>query len=437
MRPRRTLYGRPDRIPRYAWPVHPTTPATELANEFRQRFGSDSELLVRAPGRVNLIGEHTDYSHLPVLPAAIDRALYLAASRLPGGLIEGYSLSQAARFESLRSAPRVRGHDWGRYAAGVLEELLPYGGSQGIRVLIGGDLPATGGLSSSSALSVGFAFACARLWDITIDRASLADLAARAERRVGVETGGMDQLVIALGTAGHALRIDFEPVACRSVALPPELQVVVASSGEAAPKGGRVRDAYNERVIGTRLAAALLADQLGLEAGSPPRLRDIAADPVADLLVDDLPEAITAREVAHGVGARLEELVSLTATTYDPRARVPVRRYARHVLAEARRVDDMEAALTAGDLAAAGNLLDRSHDSLRQDFNCSTHALDALCKAMRKAGALGARLTGAGFGGFALAFCTAESLPAVITAAEAATGGPAFEVKAADGVAEA
>jgi galactokinase len=195
-----------------------------------------------------------------------------------------------------------------------------------------------------------------------------------------------------------------------------------------------VRDRYNERVVGSRLAAAMLADQVGLDVGSPPTLSEVADVDVVDVLVDDLPEKVSAQEVAHGAQVDVERLVRLTAETFDHMAKVPVRRIARHILSEAQRVNAAEAALLAADLRAFGELMVESHDSLRQDFRCSTPSLDRLCGAMRKAGAYGARLTGAGFGGYALAAVPPSRTQAVIAAAIAGTGGPAFEVVASKGV---
>ena len=125
--------------------------------------------------------------------------------------------------------------------------------------------------------------------------------------------------------------------------------------------------------------------------------------------------------------------MSLTARTFDPRKSVPLQRYARHVISEARRVDAVEKHLEEGSGLRVGSCLDESQDSLREDFACSTDALDRLCTAMRDAGAYGARLTGAGFGGYALAALPADRVDVVVEAARAEIGGPAFEVQPVDG----
>lgn len=401
---------------------------------FRTHFGGEASLLVRAPGRINLIGEHTDYSLLPVLPAAIDRALVVAAgpSAAPRLRLASASFPEEAllALSGAGEAPPA----WARSAAGLLRELGDAAPGTGVDLFVVGDLPLESGLSSSSAFSCGLLAALDALWELGLEPETLAAMAAAAERHTGVETGGMDQLAIVFGQAGHALRIDFDPPRRHPVPIPPGLVFVVASSGEPAPKGSSARDAYNERVLGARLAAAMLADQVGVDTRTPPVLRDVADVEVIDILVDDLPEKISPAEVAHGAGVNVEHLVQLTSTSLSPRERVPVRRVARHILGEAQRVAEAQAALEAGALAEFGRLLDASHDSLRQDMRCSTPALDRVAAAMRRAGALGARLTGAGFGGFALAAVPAGGEARVIDAAIAATGGPAFVVVPSHGL---
>ncbi|MCC7365969.1 MAG: galactokinase [Dehalococcoidia bacterium] len=405
---------------------------TAAREGFAAAYGHAPTVVVRAPGRVNLIGEHTDYSHLPVLPIAIDRALWVAAAPADDGAVElrSAAFDGVARFaREEESAPQ----DWTGYLAGAVRELAGVAPGRGARVFVTGDLPAASGLSSSSAFTVGLIAALNAAWEAGLDREAIVERAIVAERHTGVETGGMDQAAIAFAEAGAALRIDFEPAARRAVPLPAGLAFVVASSGEAAPKGAEAREAYNARVVGARLAAAMLCDQIGVDIGTPPRLGDVADTDVVEVLVDDLPEKISAKEVAHGVDLGVAVLTQLTADTFSAVAKVPVRRVARHILAEAQRVEAAERALLAGDLAAFGKLLNESHDSLRNDFQCSTPALDRLCAAMRKAGAFGARLTGAGFGGYGLAVVAPERVQAVIDAAIAATGGPAFEVHASPG----
>ncbi len=399
---------------------------------FRTHYGNEPAVVVRAPGRVNLIGEHTDYSLLPVLPMAIDRAITIAIRAAGDGTVSANSEG----FGEVTLAPggHAPAEGWGRYVWAALAELQDLGATQGARIAITSTLPAGSGLASSAALTTGIIAGLVAAWGIQLEGEMIATRAMAAEHRLGVETGGMDQQAILFSEAGSALRIDFDPPALKLVPIPAGLAFVVASSGEAAEKTGAARARYNERVVGARLAAAMLADQVGLDIGTPPTLSEVAGVDVVDVLVDDLPEQVSAQEVAHGAQVDVERLVRLSADRLDHMAKLPVRRVARHILSEAYRVEQAEAALEAGDLRAFGRLLNESHDSLRQDFRCSTAALDRLCAAMRKAGALGARLTGAGFGGYALAACAPASVEAVVAAAVAATGGPAFEVHASAGL---
>ncbi|MBE7520470.1 MAG: hypothetical protein HS107_14620 [Thermoflexaceae bacterium] len=406
-----------------------------IISAFAARHGEPPAAIFRAPGRVNLIGEHTDYSHLPVLPIAIERGLTVAAAPAPGGVVEAASSAFAGEPVIDRANPAATpAIPWSRYLTGALRELANVAPGRGARLLIDGDLPAGGGLSSSSALTVGVIAALAAAWDVPLPPGEIVRRAVVSERHAGVESGGMDQEVIVFAEDGAALRIDFDPPGHRAVPLPAGLAFVAASSGEDAPKAGAARDAYNERVVGARIATAMLADEIGLEVEHPLVLRQVAGVDVIDVLVDGLPERISAAEAAHGIDLDVEQLVRLTAGRFDHQLKVPVRRVARHILGEAERVGRAEAALLAGDLPAFGRLLNESHNSLREDFRCSTAALDRLCAAMRKSGASGARLTGAGFGGYALAAAPPASVAAIIEAAVAATGGPAFEVHASAGL---
>lgn len=408
--------------------------ASLVRDAFAARFGAAPDVLVGAPGRVNLIGEHTDYSGLPVLPIAIDRGMTVAASATEDAIVTVASRQFRKEARISRRAVGRESEPWHRYVAGILEELENVAPRRGASVFIDSDLPASGGLSSSSALSVGLMSALSSAWGDAVAGEALASAAAAAERRVGVETGGMDQMAIALAQANHALRIDFLPPAYRLVPIPDGLSFVVAASGEEATKGGAAREAYNERVVGTRIAALMLADTLGVDLDGVPLLGAVADIDAASVMVEELPGAMAPRAAANASETNVDRIVSLSAAHFDSSKKVPVKAYARHVLSEAERVNAAEAALVAGDLKGFGRLMNESHDSLRQDYKCSTPALDKVAAAMRKAGAFGARLTGAGFGGYAVAACPPEAVERVIEAATAATGGPAFEVQASDGV---
>lgn len=402
-----------------------------LISNFTDRRGGPPAAVVRSPGRVNLIGEHTDYSLLPVMPVAIDRSVYLAVSPGPAGRLIADSLSLPDPLEVDLAAVPVAATGWHRYLLAAVRVLAPAEG-QGARILIGGDLPPTGGLSSSSALTVGVLAALNQVWALGIPRSGYPELAVRAERSIGVEGGAMDQTIISLAREGAALRIDFDPPAHRYVPLPPGLGLVAAYSGTPAPKGGDANHSYNLRVVASRAAALMLGRETGVEVGSPPSLSRVAARAGIETAAAALPVEMSAHRVARLVGAGPETIVSLAAGRFDPDTPLPLRAVAVHVLSESRRVDEAEEAL-GSDLDRFGRVLDASHRSL-QVFGASSGPLDRLVEAMRSAGAYGARLTGAGFGGYAVAAVPVAKVPAVVAAAEAATGGPAFAVEASAGV---
>lgn len=400
--------------------------ASVSTSRFRDLYGTEPSVSVRSPGRVNLIGEHTDYSLLPVMPLAIDRAIHIEAGA--GRLVEAHSLSETDAISYPPDAPpRVEG--WHRYLVAAVSVLGRT--DLGVRLLVDGDLPSTGGLSSSSAFTVGVIAALDRLWQLGLGSQRYPDLAIAAERSLGVEGGAMDQTVISLARAGAALRIDFDPLRTRVVPIPEHVKMVAAYSGTAAPKGGSANRAYNTRVVAARAAALLLGREVEVDLGSTPTLsRVVESGPD---LIENLPEVSSASEIADALAVDPLLMTGLTVGTFPADAPLPVRAVASHVLSEARRVDEAEAALVAGDLDGLGSLLDRSHASL-VGFGASSVRLDALVAAMRDAGARGARLTGAGFGGYAIAVCSEDRQADVLAAAEGATGGPAFPVVASDGV---
>ncbi len=313
---------------------------------------SDPEPVVVAvaPGRVNLIGDHTDTTGGLVLPMAIDLATTVTGRR--GGdrvVLTSADESDPAVVTLDIADPASVQPGWARYVAGVVAELRPPVGFTGT---VSTTLPVGAGLSSSAALEVAVALALG----FEGTPLGLAQLTQRSEQRAsGVPCGIMDQLASAAGVEGHALLIDCHVLSVSPVALPPEAEVRVVHSGEARQLAG---SAYAERREAVEAAEAVVR---------PLRLvRDVTA---LDVLDD----------------------------------RVLFRR-ARHVVTENARVRAFAEALAAGDLAIAGRLMAESHASLRDDFEVSTPALDRLVERLSAApGVHGARLTGAGFGGCVVA----------------------------------
>jgi galactokinase len=336
---------------------------------------------VFAPGRVNLIGEHIDYHGLSVLPMALERGVRILFSPLdePRVVLENADPSFApVDFAMGPGVTRGPPGDWGNYVkAAALVASERFGCRRGITGRVASDLPPAAGLSSSSALVVATALALLYSNDVPISFLELAEAAAKGEQFVGTAGGGMDQAASLLGRKGHAIRIGFSPLAARAVPIPRDWTVLVAHSGVEAAKSGGAQEAYNLRRAESTRGLAEVAERLGIPDASPWEL--LSTQP-PDLLFE--------------TAAALEE----------PRAA-----WVRHVLAEARRVDEAEAALVAGDLEAFGHWVTASHRSLRDDYQVSHPRLDRLVEAALDAGAAGARLTGAGFGGCMLAVCDGAS----------------------------
>jgi galactokinase len=318
----------------------------------------------RAPGRVNLIGEHTDYSGGLVLPAAIDRGIELDCEP-QDGVVMLASLGKTVSVTADGSSPA---EGWGRYVAAVAAELGALGRpAVGLRGELRSDLPQGAGLSSSAALEVAVATALCAVADFQLEPLELAEACRRAEERaVGVPCGLMDQAASVLGRAGHALLLDCGTLEHRLVPIPDGLALLVVDSG-----------------VRRRLEDSAYADRRReLEAGDERRVR--------------------------------------------------------HVRTENERVRAAVEALAAGDLAAVGRLFAASHASLRDDFEVSTPELDRLVELALAAGAVAARLTGAGFGGSIVALVKAgeaERIGAEVVSAYPGRG-TALVCRAADGARE-
>jgi len=401
-----------------------------LAADLRRICRRPVTAVVRAPGRVNLLGEHTDYNGLPVLPMAIDRSVLIAVAPRADRTVRLFNTAPrfAARRYTLADAidPDPPG-DWANYSKAAAQGLMRAYGDRlrvGADLLVDGTIPSGAGLSSSSALLVANALALLAANGVEIPYATLAELLPIAERYVGTLSGGMDQAVSLLAEPDHALRIDFFPLRVRPIPLPAGHSVVVCHSLVDAEKSGAARNAYNLRVIEGRLACRVLERALGSALPRPLRtLGDLvasqparaAASWLAPLQAAVPDRALSLAEIAAAIGTSPERLRA--ACDVDPAlgdAFALVRR-TRHVLTEADRVEAADAALRGGDTAAFGRLMDASHASCRDDYEISCPALEELVGLARDAGALGARLTGAGFGGCTVNLVRDGDVPAFLT----------------------
>jgi N-acetylgalactosamine kinase len=398
----------------------PQSRIDRLIRAFARHYGREPSVVADAPGRVNLIGEHTDYNGLPVLPMAIERTILIAGAPREDRRVELANVDPAfppRRYElAERIAPFAAG-DWGNYNKAAAQGLLGLLGASALHggeFLVEGNIPHAAGLSSSAALVVASALALLEVNECEIAAPALAELMASAERYVGTLSGGMDQAVCLLAQMGHALRIDFEPLRTRPVRVPPGYAFVVCDSLVAADKSGAARAAYNHRVIECRLACRVLGRVLGVvgEAANLGALRRAFPGLGADGFVAALAQAAGTKPSSIEDVARVLE-ISLSALAESIGAGLAggesfklVQR-TRHVLTEADRVRRAEAALQASDWEAFAALMNASHASCRDDYEISCPELEELVGAARAADAIGARLTGAGFGG-----CTVNLVPA-------------------------
>jgi galactokinase len=329
--------------------------------------------IATAPGRVNLIGEHIDYHGLPVLPMALQQRVRVSYKRRDDRRIRAASTGYGAReFEWTDELAPVAAGDWSNYlraAARVARTFLP-ADARGIDAEVTSDLPAAAGLASSSALIVAFTLGLLRANGYNPTFEEMMAVLPDGEQFVGTRGGGMDHAASMGSQAGHASLISFDPVGIRHVPIPPDWAFVVVNSGVRAEKSGKAREEYNARRNAT----------------------------------------VAAREKI----ARGEALTPLEAEVYE------------HVTSERDRVQLAVTAMERDQPELFGKLMLLSHESLRERLRVSIPKLDDLVEAAMKAGALGARLTGAGFGGCIVALTRRRDV-------EKLMGRAAFEASAGDG----
>ena len=371
--------------------------ASEIRALFVERFGHDPEVVAVAPGRINLIGEHTDYNDGFVFPVAIDRQTWVAASPAKDfSALWSSELGEAHAFD-LRSVAPGQLQDWGKYPAGMgwALRLNGYAG-ENLHAAVSSDIPMGSGVSSSAALEMAFGQVWNRLETLEIRNEALAELGKECENGfVGVNSGIMDQMASAMGRAGQAMFLDTRSLEIEYAPVPEGLSVVLCDTKK--PRA-LTSSAYNERRSQCEIAARIL----GVRA-------------LRDATVDDLE------------GKRNE----MTDVVY---------RRARHVITENARCVRFKEALAVGDLDRLGELMRASHESLRDDYEVSCPELDRMAEAAWTApGCVGARMTGAGFGGACVALVKTpkinEFIRVALAAYDAATGlgGEAMACSIVDG----
>ncbi len=388
--------------------------------------------LCRAPGRVNLIGEHLDYNGLPVLPMAIDRAIYLAFSPREDNLIQLRNQDRAFAPADFRNTaaiePSQRGA-WENYCKAAIVGLNAHFHPEryaGMDLYVDGDIPSGAGLSSSSALVVATTLAylsvLGKKMEQDITRLELATLLAEAEQYVGTRGGGMDQAVILLGRRNHACMIHFFPLRVTHVPVFSDHAFVVCNSLVKAHKTGAMLERYNEGPLTCRLLRAVIEQQAREDYDD-----DLRIDRLADLWYGPLgltheeaaylieratpDEAVGLAWIAQRLGAPEETLrQDGFKELVEPPGGFLLRTRARHQITEHQRVEAARDCLLADDPEGFGAAMYHSHWSCAEDYRVSCPELDAMVHTAQAAGAMGARMTGAGFGGCTVNLVAPEQL---------------------------
>jgi galactokinase len=335
---------------------------SDLHDQFQQRFGGPCRLF-RAPGRVNLIGEHTDYNDGYVMPAAIDFACSVAIGPRADHKLNVYSENMQESFEADLADPDLRATGgWSDYPLGVAVMLERAGYFlRGANLYIRSDVPLGAGLSSSAAIEVSSGFALLQVSDHEIDSDQLALICQRAENEfVGARCGIMDQFTACHGRMGQAIKLDCRSLECRALTIPAKIDLIVCNT-----------------MVKHQLAAGEY------------NVRRAECEQVVQRLLPVLP-----------LIRSLRDLTSQQLETNRDRLTDTLYRRARHIVSENERVESAASALERGDLNALHELMGASHRSLRDDYQVSCAELDAMVAiAGRQRGVYGARMTGGGFGG--------------------------------------
>ena len=347
----------------------------QVLNVFEETFGISPAFCFQAPGRVNLIGEHTDYNDGFVLPCAIDYQTVIAASPRKDNKVVAVAANyqnQKVEFELALPVPKSKQAFWSNYVQGVAQVLMERGHAlQGVNMVIAGNVPQGAGLSSSASLEVVTGMALTTISEEKISPATLALIGQQAENQyVGCNCGIMDQLISACGEKGHALLLDCRSLATQSVSIPKGSAVVIVNSNV---KRGLVGSEYNTR----RQQCEMAAQYYGVKA-------------LRDLTIEQLESG---RKGIDSVAWRR----------------------ARHVVTENTRTELAADALAKGDLKRMGQLMAESHQSMKEDFEITVPAIDGLVDIIN--GVIGnrggVRMTGGGFGGCVVALVPETEVEAI------------------------
>jgi galactokinase len=353
---------------------------------------------------VNLIGEHTDYNGLPVLPMALRQEIRILFSPRDDSTIRVTNREEEFGRKEFPLSTNIAADlpgDWANYLKAPCQALSQrFGPLRGFDALVSSTLPVASGLSSSSALVIAMGQVVLTVNDLALPTLDFAEEMARAERYTGTQGGGMDQAISAGAVEGHASRIEFDPLRMFETPIPSDWRFVVAHTLVRAEKSGPAQEAYNTRTRECAEALGIMGPVLEGSGGFP--------ETVTGLTRGRKPASYP--QLLDRVC--IQDLVDLGETHLDGNL---MKRF-RHVVTEGTRVYDAEHALRRGDRLTFGLLMNSSHESLRADYEVSSPELDRLVELALDAGASGARLTGAGFGGCTVTLTDPGRLDGVVAA---------------------
>lgn len=392
-----------------------------ISEKYTAHWKTQPTHVVRAPGRVNIIGEHIDYCGFGVFPIAITNAIWIALGKRADKQLHIVNVQNdnypTFTYDMVPGPEmKIEGVSWYNYVLcglkGVLES-KPQVEITGLNMLIWGDIPKGAGLSSSSALVCCGALASSTGLNLELSNIDIANICAKSERYIGTEGGGMDQAISMLGVANKAKYIQFNPLRLEDVTLPEGISFVVINSMVVSSKA--VGNSFNTRVAECRVSAQLLAKINGIDFKQIRTLGQLQDNlmfnlqQMSQLVSEKLhPEPYLRQEILDLLGLSDQEFIelSLSAKSKDTSS-FHLHNRAKHVYTESKRVLDAISLCKSGEggdekIVKFGELMSQSHASCRDLYECSCPELDRICSYSLNYGALGARLTGAGWGGCAV-----------------------------------
>lgn len=387
-------------------------------SKFCEAFPDAKKLsIVRAPGRVNLIGEHSDYQGFPVLPMAIEHdvvAFFAPRKDRKVNLVNTCFYYPARSFEISKNIRPYAEGNWGNYAKSASQAIFEVAARsmRGIDACIMGDIPSGSGLASSSALVTAVSVALAESNGLSLEKQNISEL-IRGGR---IESGGMDHVTSLMAERGKALKIDFDPFSIDVVSVQGDHSFVVCNSLVSDYKSEEVLNENNRRVVEYKLGFALLKNMVKPNTSILSHLNSLPK-PEIDSLLSKLPESgFKLKDAAQMLKQPLHRLrdsilkLQNGEVLEEPEDGFKIRQRMKHILSEGKRVEEAADALGIGDLVRFGKLMDESHKSCAADYEISCPELDHLVGICREEGALGARLTGSGFGGCVVALVEDKNL---------------------------